>query len=195
MNCLLEILLACFDPIDLIVYVVESDAAEESKYMAAHKAYIAHHIPGHRIRIRVPHKKRDAAFFHEVAHRLNSIDGIKAEAAPETGSVLVHYQGNFTQLLMQVAETGLSSMLELEMGDEPVAPLGDRLIEQAGAIEQKLLATTGGHVDGRTAVLLTLLLTTGVQLFRGRLLNAVPLLWYTAETVRHYMPNRRTDAS
>jgi hypothetical protein len=193
MACWLELILPQIESLDLLLLVTNSlilPAWEDTTRMA-HKGYIAHHIPGHRIRIRVPHKKRDSAFFQGVATQLNGIDGVKVSVTPETGSVLVHYKGDLEHLLLSAAEAGLSELIELEMGGEPLEPLADRLLSQAGAIEQKLLASTGGQVDVRTFAMLGLVLAAGVQLFRGQIFGpAVPLLWYTAEIIRNYIPNR-----
>jgi hypothetical protein len=189
----LESLLAMVEPLDLLLLVTDwliVPALEDTNRMA-HKGYVAHHIPGHRIRIRVPHKKRDNTFFQSVSTQLNGIDGVKASVTPETGSILVHYQGDLAQLLISAAEAGLSELIDLEMGNEPLEPLADRLLSQVGAVEQKLLASTGGQVDGRTFAMFGLMLAAGVQVFRGQLFGpAVPLLWYTAEIIRSYIPNR-----
>lgn len=171
---------------DLLIVPVRED-----KGCMAHKGYVVHHIPGHRIRIRVPHKKRDHVFFQTVASQLNGIEGVKASATPGTGSLLVHYHGDFAQLLVRAAEAGLSELIDLELGAEPLQPLVDRLLNQAGTIEQKMLSSTGGQVDARTFAMFGLMLAAGVQVFRGQLFGpAVPLLWYAAEIVRNYFPNR-----
>jgi hypothetical protein len=170
---------------DLLIVPVRKDMGR-----MAHKGYVAHHIPGHRIRIRVPRKKRDHVFFQTVASQLNGIEGVKASATPETGSILVHYQGDFAQLLINAAAAGLSELLDLEFGGELLEPLVDRLLNQAGTIEQKMLSSTGGQMDARTFAMIGLMLAAGVQVFRGQIFGpAIPLLWYTAEIVRNYFPN------
>jgi hypothetical protein len=192
---LLESLVTKVDPVELVLLVTDwlSEPAPEGRSGMAHKGYVAHHIPGHRIRIRVPHKKRDAAFFGDVGTRLNGIEGVKASVRPETGSILIHYQGDFAKLLLSTAEAGLRELIDLEMGAEPLEPLANRLISQGAAIEQKLLASSGGQVDGRTFALLGLVLAAGIQVFRGQLFGpAVPLMWYTVELLRNYGPKRLT---
>jgi hypothetical protein len=189
----LEALVSNVEPLDVLLQVTDwliAPALEDNRPMA-HKGYVAHHIPGRRIRIRVPRKKRDTPFFQDAAARLNGMDGVQASVRPETGSILVHYQGDFTHLLMRAAEAGLSELIDLEMGDEPLASLADVLLDRAGAIEQKLLASTGGQIDGRSFVMVGLMVAAGIQLFRGQLFGpAIPLLWYTAETIRNYTTNR-----
>jgi hypothetical protein len=190
---LLEALVARVEPLDLALLVMDwlraPTLAHRCSMVHAHKAYVAHHIPGHRVRIRVPHKKRDHAFFQNVHTTLNAIDGVKASVRPETGSILVHYQGDFSHLLLKVAEAGLDALIDLQTEPEPLEPLGNRLISQGVAFEKKLLDSTGGQMDGRSFALLALLLAAGLQIFRGQLFGpAVPLLWYTAEFIRNYLP-------
>ncbi len=188
----LETVVANVEPLDVLLLLSDWLIAPASKdaIRMAHKGYVAHHIPGRRIRIRVPHKKRDTAFFQDVAARLNGIEGVQASVTPETSSVLIHYQGDLESLLISAAAAGLEKFIDLEMGDEPLAPLADRIIDQAATVEQKLLASTGGQIDGRSFVMLGLMLAAGVQLFRGQLFGpAVPLLWYTAEMIRNYTQN------
>lgn len=192
---LLDSFVSKVDPVDLVLLVTDwlKEPALEGRSGMAHKAYVAHHIPGHRVRIRVPHKKRDAVFFGHVGTQLNGIEGVKASVRPDTGSILIHYQGDFAQLLLSAAEAGLRELIDLEMGPEPLEPLANRLISQGAAIEQKLLTSTGGHVDGQTFALLGLVLAAGIQIFRGQLFGpAVPLLWYTVELLRNYGPKRLT---
>jgi hypothetical protein len=144
----------------------------------------------------VPHKKRDQAFFHDVSKKLNTIDGVKASARPETGGILVHYQGHLSDLLLKAAEAGLDTLIDLQMEPEPLEPLGNRLMGQGVAFEKKLLESTGGQMDGRSLALLALLVAAGFQIFRGQLFGpAVPLLWYTSELIRNYLhrPNAKTS--
>ena len=44
--------------------------------MAQPKAHLVHHIHGKRVRVRIPEKRHDAAFFQDVASKLNSLDGV-----------------------------------------------------------------------------------------------------------------------
>ncbi len=189
MDRFLEFLIAWAEPLNLLVGIVDrlSKATAEGAISMTSKTYVAHHIPGRRIRLRVSHKKGDKAFFGDVQTRLNSIPGIKASTTPHTGSILIHYEGDLEKLLLSAAEAGLAALIDLEMSDEPLESLADSLVNQVGAIERKLHASTGGQMDGRSFVTLALILAAGVQLLRGQIFgHAFPLLWYAAETVRTY---------
>jgi|ERR1044072_4474387 hypothetical protein len=84
------------------------------------KAHITHHIEGRRLRIRVPHKRFDHAFFREIERRINTIDGVKAEVNPDAASVLVRYAGPSTALLEKLVDAGLDKVLDFELG-----PIGE----------------------------------------------------------------------
>jgi hypothetical protein len=156
-----------------------------------HKAHVVHHIPG-RLRMRIPNRKHDHAFFGDVKDRLNSVPGVRADATAQTGSILVHYEGSFAEMLLQIAETGLANLLEVEMGEPPLLPMAMQLAQQARSVDGRLKAISGGTLDAQTVILLSLIFATGVQLVRGQIFGpAVPLLWYAAETVRHYLPSRQ----
>ena len=86
-----------------------------------HKTQIVHHIEGYRIRLRTPSKRHDHAFFQDVKERLNRIEGMQASVQPLTGSVVIHYSGSLAAFFEQVAEIGLSELLEIEGVPEPVA--------------------------------------------------------------------------
>ena len=106
---------------------------------------------------------------------------------PKTGSVLVHYSGDFSDLLIRAAETGLTALIEFELGTPIATPMIEGLFGHMSAMDTHVQSKTGGQVDARTIALLGLIVAAGVQLFRGRVFGpAVPLIWYAAETVRNY---------
>ena len=86
-----------------------------------HKTQIVHHIEGYRMRLRTPSKRHDDAFFQDVKERLNRIEGMQASVRPLTGSVVIHYSGSLAAFFEQIAEIGLSELLEIEGVPEPVA--------------------------------------------------------------------------
>jgi hypothetical protein len=83
------------------------------------KAHIVHHIEGRRMRLRVPHKRHDRAFFRHLQQRLDGI-GVKAEVNPAAASVLLHYSGASHILLDKLVDAGIDKMLDVELG-----PIGE----------------------------------------------------------------------
>lgn len=161
--------------------------------MAPAKAHLVHHIHGQRLRVRIPTKKHDAAFFQDVAAKLNSLEGVRADVTPETGSVLVRYSGDFSELLLKAAEAGLTHLVEVELGTPAATPLIDDLFSRFSSVDKQVQNKSNGQVDARTVALFGLVLAAGVQLFRGQVFGpAVPLIWYAAEIVRsHYAQTDR----
>ena len=97
-----------------------------------HKAHIVHHIPG-RTRIRVPSKRRDIAYFHEVKRRLQTIDGVQAHVDATTASALIEYPGALSELMEQFAEAGVEELFDLELTPAAaVLPMPVKLVLLAG---------------------------------------------------------------
>jgi hypothetical protein len=124
-------------------------------------ARISHFTP-RRLRIKVPEKRRDSAFFETVAERLatwNSVEGV--ETNPLTASVLIHFSD--------------PERLFLE------AAANNDLFETA---DHALRRWTQNQIDMR-GVLFVLLLAGGVfQLLRRRLDAPAPtLLWYAGDLI------------
>jgi hypothetical protein len=84
------------------------------------KADVVHHIEGRRLRLKVPHRRHNHAYFHELKERLNAIDVVEARVNPATASVLIHYTGSRRELLNKMVDTGVDKLLDLELG-----PLGE----------------------------------------------------------------------
>jgi hypothetical protein len=98
---------------------------------------VVHHIEGRRMRIRVPSKRHDRAFFHAVKERLHTVEGIDAKVDPTSASVLVHYSGPVPDLLEKFVDTGLDELLDIELG--PLAQVADSVVP----LPLKLLLVVG----------------------------------------------------
>jgi hypothetical protein len=146
------------------------------------KAYVVHNAPG-RVRIRVPERRHDAAFFVEIQTCLGKCSNVReAQVNPLTSGVLVLHTGSLDELMVQALASGLPALLELEMSPPPLPPLADRLREQAGNFNDAVKRYTGGETDARSLALLALLAAGMMQLVRREFLGpAVPLLWYASQ--------------
>jgi Heavy metal associated domain 2 len=153
-------------------------------------AYVVHCIAG-RVRVRVPERRGNAAFFEKITRRLQDIPAIiSAEAAPATGSILVHFKGGMDQLATSAAL--LQDEIRLEMRPPPSKPMMQRVHEEVAGIDAVIRDFTNGEVDARALVFCGMLVISAVQVLRGNVgAPAASMLWYTAETARHW----RADAS
>lgn len=159
------------------------------------KAHVVHHIPG-RVRLRVPSRRRQPAFFHDVKKRLEGLDSVSSVSVnPTSGSVLIRYQGQIEQVLAQAATVGLVELLEVTTDLPFLEPIAEQLISRLGDIDQTISKRTQGALDGRSALLAGFLVAAIVQAFRGSLLGpAIPLLWYATQAMGSSLPSRPQQA-
>lgn len=160
------------------------------------KAHVVHHIPG-RVRLRVPSRRRQPAFFQDVKKRLEGLDSVSSVSVnPTSGSVLIRYEGEIEQVLAQAATVGLVELLEVTTDLPMLEPIAEQLINRLGDIDQTLSKRTQGVLDGRSALLAGFLVAAIVQAFRGSLFGpSVPLLWYAAQALGSGLPPRAQQTS
>lgn len=171
--------------IDGLAYWRRSEAA------MTNTAYVVHHIPG-RIRLRVPSRRDDLEFFRNVEHRLQACPGVsRMYSNPETASILVYYEGELPELLLHATDAGLAKLIQVEVGLPPLKPVSERLLDLLGNLGRGISHQSNGAIDGKSAVVGSLLIAGVVQLARGQILGpAVPLLWYAAQALGNIWPDR-----
>ena len=147
------------------------------------------HLSQGRLRIRIPEKRRDEAFFKTVEERLRSWHGIEQlQVNPLTASVLVH----FSDLGALFAENAMRNDLfavnfdELRAEHENPRPALTAWARQRWGDADKLLRRwTGGNADLRSAAFLIAVGGALVQLYRGQIAPpAATLLWDAGEMLR-----------
>jgi hypothetical protein len=164
---------------------------------------IVHAVPG-RIRLKISRLKRDPKYAVTIRDRLLSLPGIRqVEANPLTASVLVSYNEsattfpalvpNLSEALQQFANPDLDrkqieAMLTAPRngnGAHPPVPLANRINSVLGTMDEGVDWVTGGNVDLRVLLPLSLFVL-GV----GRLLSSsnvqfptwFDLLWFSFGT-------------
>jgi hypothetical protein len=145
-------------------------------------AYIVHETPM-RLRLRIPEKRNDKAYFTTTLHRLQNIPGVEAEVNPATSSILLRG----AQAGKAVIELGAQAPFNI-MRSQPEAGLGlEQLRKQLQTANEGFTRLTGG--DARALVVLALAISGVMQLARGNVVApAVTLLWYAAEALRCWTP-------
>jgi hypothetical protein len=146
-------------------------------------ARITHFTP-RRLRIKVPEKRRDAAFFANVANRLAAWDSIeRVEINPLTASVLIYFS-DAQRLFLEAAAK--NDLFDIDLRDALEQP-ADRNVSRTAirsfeSADQTLRRWTRNQVDMRAAVFLMLLAGGVYQVLRGRLNTPAPtLLWYAGD--------------
>ena len=146
------------------------------------EARIAHATPN-RVRLKVPARRHDKAYFRRVEERLKGWRNIdRVEVNPATASILVHFSD--AAALMREAMNG-NDLFRIvppqQNADGTGPPLLARMQETVAATDGSLRQWTGGSLDLRTAVFATLFLAGVQQLVQGNVAApAATLLWYAA---------------
>lgn len=176
-DCLLD----SIDPVDLLVSLVTHSVGRIDCQMPP-KANIVHHAKG-RVRLRVPQKRYDEAFFQEISRRLVTCDTVKhVQVNPRSASVLILYDGDVPTLLQQAFQVGVTELLDIQFPSPPV-PLTQQLANRLKTVDAAIARRTHGGIDGGAVVVSLLIVAAGVELARGRVFGAIPMLWYAGQAV------------
>jgi hypothetical protein len=147
------------------------------------------HLTTGRLRVKIPEKRRDEAFFTNLEQRLAPWDSIEqVEVNPLTASVLVH----FSDLGALFAENAMRNDLfavdldQLEGVDgKPRQALTEWAKQRWTDADKALRRWSGGNADIRSAAFLALVAGSILQLFRGRIAPpAATLLWDAGEVLQ-----------
>lgn len=147
------------------------------------------HLTNGRLRVRIPEKRRDEAFFSRVKERLASWRSIEdVEVNPLTASVLVH----FRDLGAMFAENAMKNDL-FTVDFETLRAKHERPHQSLtawarrcwGDADKLLRRWTDGNADIRSAAFLIAVIGALVQLSRGQIAPpAATLLWDAGEMLR-----------
>jgi Heavy metal associated domain 2 len=155
------------------------------------------HLTPRRLRIRVPEKRRDTAFFDTVAERLATWDSVeRVETNPLTASVLVHFSDPHRLFLEAVAKNDLFDIdFDAAFGASSEPAVTEAAVRSFETADHALRQWTQNQIDMR-GVLFVLLLAGGLfQLLRRRLDTPAPtLLWYAGDLIGLWS-NRPADTS
>ncbi len=148
-------------------------------------ARISHYTP-RRLRIKVPEKRRDRAFFDSVAEQLATWGSVeRVETNPLTASVLIHFSEPEKLFLEAAAKNDLFDIdLDAAFADSSEPVMTQAAVRSFQTADNALRDWTKNEIDMRS-VLFVLLLAGGVfQLLRRRLDAPAPtLLWYAGDLI------------
>jgi hypothetical protein len=139
------------------------------------EALVVHNMAG-RIRIRVPSKKGNAAYFTAVKETLSACVGVEGvEVAPFTGSILVRCHGP-TEAVLGWAESQGLFVVRQEQSIK-VTAFYDSVAGRFGALDDGIKTATGKSFDLPGLAFLGLMGAGIYQIARG---NFATPAWYTA---------------
>lgn len=85
-------------------------------------AFLEHQLPG-RVRLRIPAKLGNAAFFETARQGLAGYAAVKDVVAnPETGSLLIRYTGDIGKLATEAAERGMFTLRRAKIAPQRLKP-------------------------------------------------------------------------
>jgi hypothetical protein len=144
------------------------------------------HFTARRLRIKVPEKRRDRAFFDTVAEHLATWDSVeRVETNPLTASVLIHFSDPARVFLEATAKNDLFDIdFDAALGGSSEPVVTEAAVRSFETADHALRRWTQNRIDMR-GVLFVLLLAGGVfQLLRRRLDAPAPtLLWYAGDLI------------
>lgn len=144
------------------------------------------HFTARRLRIKVPEKRRDRAFFDTVAERLAMWDSIEAvETNPLTASVLIHFSDPNRLFLEAAAKNDLFDIdFDAALGGSPEPTITEAAVQSFETADNALRRWTANQIDMRGVLFVLLLAGGALQLLRRRLDAPAPtLLWYAGDLI------------
>lgn len=136
---------------------------------------IVHQIPG-RIRMRVPDKRNDAAYFSRLSESLAGIEGVRSsQVTPRTGSVVLHYDGDAGLLLERMREQIPRLVIE-----------NYHRVKNSSLIGTRPFRIVSGRQLSPMFMLGTALAAVGMlQTFRGKIaVPSITAFWYALDSFR-----------
>ncbi|HUK55852.1 MAG TPA: hypothetical protein VLY20_04260 [Nitrospiria bacterium] len=144
-----------------------------------------------RVRIKIPSRKGDLAFFAALKDKLPGsaeILGIqRIEMNPTTGSVLVVHHADFKAPELAVISGYLEQMglVKLEPIDASKNPVSRNIAKTFQNMNQQITDFTSGEIDLQSMALLGLLGLGLFQISRGQfMIPAISAFWYAATLLK-----------
>jgi Heavy metal associated domain 2 len=138
------------------------------------------HLTTRRLRIRIPEKRRDVAFFDFVQGRLAAWDSVeRVETNPLTASILLYFS-DAERLLLEMDAKNDFLDIDFDAIAQPAEPFVTGAAARSfAASDHALRSWTHNQIDMRSVVFLLLFVGGVYELLRGRLSTPAPtLLWY-----------------
>jgi hypothetical protein len=163
------------------------------------EAYLSH-LTKERLRIKIPSKKGDNAYFLSLKDQLSQfskLPGIqRIEVNPTTGSILVLHTIDPTTLDLKTISqyTELNGLFRFNLPDPGQATIPKSFVETFGNLNRKIKGFTGGEIDIATLVFLGLLGIAMVQMKRGHvMMPALTAIWYAFSLLKEQPSKSRNS--
>jgi hypothetical protein len=145
-------------------------------------AYVSHQMGG-RVRLRIPEKRNDAAYFQLCLTEIERALPLKAQTNPLTGSILLLGAEGENVPLAELGKLGVFELSRSKPKAADSAPLSSRLKREILGIDEKLKQDSGGAWDISSVAILSLLGLGTIQVLRGASLGPASSLFLHAFTL------------
>lgn len=146
-------------------------------------AYVIHSLPG-RVRIKIPSKRSDAAYFVRLEAELTRCKGVASiQANLRAASILIGYAatGDLNTIANFARKRQLFN-LEPEGQLPPQQSIGELAAAQIKFLDRLIETGSRGHLDLQSSFFLLFLVLGLRQMWRGQIMQpAIPLLWRVME--------------
>lgn len=151
--------------------------------------YIAHRV-GDRVRLRIPERKGDTAYFMRVERDLAACERVVyVEANPLTASILLRYNGSNDDLRRDVISRDL---FDIEEQPPPVDPVLTVAAERIDQLDRFLQRSSNGSFDLLEVAFVGLIGASIIQVLRGQALGPASTLLAHAFAILALYRSRRT---
>jgi hypothetical protein len=138
------------------------------------EAFVTHQTP-HRLRVKIPSKKGDAAFFGGLKELLSGYPGIdQVQVNPVTGSILLLHRVDAATLKQMAIRFGF---VQPQSPTTRTATLHQRVIASFRHFDDQVKASTKGELDIPSVAFLGLI---GAGMYQLSIGNFAAPAWYTA---------------
>lgn len=154
------------------------------------RAYVVHRTR-QRVRLRVPDKRADTAWFSETADKLEKVDWInQVDTGPASASLVLHCD-TAHDLDERLSST---SVFEFQSRAPVVPPATEQIKAGLSRIDRALRKAGGGDNNLRSLLFLLMVILASVQMARGQIMvPAISLLWYAMELVLGARPQPQAE--
>ncbi len=141
-------------------------------------AWIVHQLAG-RVRLRLPHRRKDVAFFQSAIEHLEALPGLEhAKANPATGSLLVEFDEG-SEVFASLKTYLRAQDIAIDYGDPPMAAARPTIKHGIKQVDDYIGLLSEQATDLRSIGILFFLALSVLQMARGQILApASTLLWY-----------------
>jgi len=134
-----------------------------------------------RIRIRIPSKLRDAAYFAALGEKLKKCNGVDyLRVNPLTGSLLMLHHTDVPAIAQYAEQNELFKLVPIA----PSAPVSSQIANRFISLDERLQLFSGGKIDLSSTAFFGLTVAGLFQLLRSNVWPAgLTLLWYAASVL------------